>query len=188
MEEIKIGGQSLPTHMVKMWKDTGIPHDKAVRKALDRMEWRNSIVGQGQEAIRISNKAIREIEQKLKGRVGEMVLAPELRSSTLHMTTQDISNMEGCKGIILNRLVERKEMGGTDSQQTKETKTMAAAHGKVLILIDTKKARGAKEAATIIVKKSAILQNPLITGAPQNKRKDKYTYHYCTGRQSKEKK
>ena len=87
-------------------------------------EERNRKIGEGNMAVRIRTTAIEEIEEIVGGRVVEVELAPELRSTTNTTKAEDIAETK-YKAIIINRLVERQVMGSKESEETTATKAVA---------------------------------------------------------------
>jgi len=144
----------------------GLTQTEEVDKAEERMVWRNKMAGgEGRTAVRIKPQVVGKIEQQIEGRVGEVILAPEMRSSSWMVEPTEMHTL-GCKAIILNRLIERKELKQKESQNTKETKTIAAAKGIVVIMIDTIAQRGAANIIKLSVKRIPVLQNPLAPRKP----------------------
>ena len=73
-------------------------------------------------AVRIKERVIEEIEEIVEGRVVEIPIAPELRSTHKLMEPGDLSP-EMCRSVIINRLMERCQQKGKDSPEVQTTKT-----------------------------------------------------------------
>ena len=72
-------------------------------------------------AVRIKERVIEEIEEIAEGRVVEIPIAPERRSTHKLMRPEDLSP-ETCGAVIINRLVERCQQKGKDSPKVQATK------------------------------------------------------------------
>ena len=162
---IKKDGMEIPTHLVQMYETQGHSQEEALTNAYARMEERHKVLEEGHMAIRLKERTVEEIEETVEGKVVEIPIAPELRSTHRLMQPEELAP-DMCKAVIVNRLVERCEQKGMDSPKVKAAKVKAAEHRLILLIIDTVQVRGCTSAIRVPIRKSGILENPLRPGEP----------------------
>ena len=152
-------------YMSQDTKDKEKPQTRANSEAKKHMAERYQKTGEGNMELRLKPRFMRQMEEALGGTIGELMISPELRATDRSTTPKEI---ESCrhKAIVINRLVERMENGGTDSDTVKLTKERAQKRGIMIIQIDTNTPRGASTVEILDIHKTSILDNPLRPQAP----------------------
>ena len=104
-------------------EQTGEGHQEAIESAKKHMQERNKAVGKEALAIRLKTGVVEEIEEVVGGKLAEVVLAPELRSTNWSTQPKDITPRM-CSSTTQQNSGKTDE-GKQESETVTKTKQMA---------------------------------------------------------------
>ena len=151
-ESIELEEEEVPVHLVNYYQGKGLNMDQSLKKAIERVK-----EVKGQDSLRIKTKYVRELEIKLGGPVGELVMKPERRSTNKELEPEDLEKGK-YKAVLLNRWEGEEEVVWEEEE---EEMLKAARDNEVMVITIGKKGLRGGERVTLKLGNSILLEDPM---------------------------